>query len=437
MGFDEVQIDVLFAQLNVMYLDKPLEEIILDSEKIFSLIEDEKSLTSINGILTCSAILKAVPDVNNFQETLKYVKLWAKNKGLYSNIMGQIGGISWAIMVAKICQMYPQYKPSKLIERFFMIYSQWDWEEMSVIIEEIDESLRDNYLLKMNFLKDSSLELSEKNVMNIIIPCFPFKNSSYSVTSMTLKVIKDHFQEAVMILNNIKQGLIDWKNLFETYNFFMDFTKFIKINIFEKNQERINQNVEKNVETEEFLKWRGIVESKLRKLNKLLESNILCTYLDICFYPVAFSSGDKHAKNSLIYYYGLRMRQKSEFDFDKSKFLNFFPLISWFVENLERGEKISTEMVLDISLVKYSKIEKKHLKDLETNKSLFNRFQGKIAKNHPTSSTSCLKMEKNKLYSDNEYFKKSYFSDRMMNDFCDYGNQNSILSAKKKVQYLF
>lgn len=31
------------------------------------------------------------------------MKLWGKSKGIYTNMMGYLGGISWAILVAKIC----------------------------------------------------------------------------------------------------------------------------------------------------------------------------------------------------------------------------------------------------------------------------------------------------------------------------------------------
>lgn len=40
-----------------------------------------------------------------YRNTLKLIKLWAKNKGIYSNMMGYMGGISWAILVGKICQV--------------------------------------------------------------------------------------------------------------------------------------------------------------------------------------------------------------------------------------------------------------------------------------------------------------------------------------------
>jgi poly(A) polymerase len=42
-------------------------------------------------------------------------------------MLGYFGGISLAIMVAKICQLYPNWPPSKLIERFFFIYQYFPW----------------------------------------------------------------------------------------------------------------------------------------------------------------------------------------------------------------------------------------------------------------------------------------------------------------------
>ncbi len=53
--------------------------------------------------------------MENFKQTLRFIKVWAKNKGISSNSMGFLGGISWAILVAKICQIFPNHKPSKLL----------------------------------------------------------------------------------------------------------------------------------------------------------------------------------------------------------------------------------------------------------------------------------------------------------------------------------
>lgn len=58
----------------------------------------------------------------NFKETLRVVKVWAKNRGISSNAMGYLGGISWAILIAKICQIFPNHKPVKLLYEFFYIF---------------------------------------------------------------------------------------------------------------------------------------------------------------------------------------------------------------------------------------------------------------------------------------------------------------------------
>lgn len=38
-------------------------------------------------------------------------------RGLYGNVFGYLGGISWAILTARVCQLYPNAAPSILVRR--------------------------------------------------------------------------------------------------------------------------------------------------------------------------------------------------------------------------------------------------------------------------------------------------------------------------------
>lgn len=82
-------------------------------------------------------ILNLVPDVATFRTALRTIRLWAKRKflacdcadnlgrGIYSNVLGFPGGVAWALLTARICQLYPNAAPSTIVSKFFPIYYQW------------------------------------------------------------------------------------------------------------------------------------------------------------------------------------------------------------------------------------------------------------------------------------------------------------------------
>ena len=46
-------------------------------------------------------------------------------RGIYSNAMGYLGGVSWAMLVARVCQLYPNAAASLLVQKFFLVFSKW------------------------------------------------------------------------------------------------------------------------------------------------------------------------------------------------------------------------------------------------------------------------------------------------------------------------
>jgi len=116
-------VDLLFAPLDLEKLPEPLD--IMDDSLMNGL--DDVSVRSLNGARVAEYLLDLVPDQSVFRVALRAIKKWARCKGLYSNVLGLLGGINCAILVAFVCQKYPLKDPAVVLEKFFRIMEVWEW----------------------------------------------------------------------------------------------------------------------------------------------------------------------------------------------------------------------------------------------------------------------------------------------------------------------
>ena len=76
-----------------------------------------------------------------FRTALRAIKLWAKAQGLYSNVLGYLGGFSWAVLVAKACVDMHQNQPNggydatAVIHHFFHLFAHWQWPRPVTLVE--------------------------------------------------------------------------------------------------------------------------------------------------------------------------------------------------------------------------------------------------------------------------------------------------------------
>ncbi|XP_029449583.1 poly(A) polymerase gamma isoform X3 [Rhinatrema bivittatum] len=119
--FDNVEIDLVFARLAQQTIPDNLD--LREDSRLRSL--DIRCIRSLNGCRVTDEILHLVPNKENFRLTLRAIKLWAKRRGIYSNMLGFLGGVSWAMLVARTCQLYPNAVASTLVHKFFLVFSKW------------------------------------------------------------------------------------------------------------------------------------------------------------------------------------------------------------------------------------------------------------------------------------------------------------------------
>ncbi|CAE7323164.1 Poly(A) polymerase [Symbiodinium microadriaticum] len=123
-----VCIDLLFARLARAPEAELAEEVVKEDEVLKNM--DEKSVRCLNGFRVADQILNLVPDQETFRRTLRFIKYWARRRGVYSNIVGFFGGITWSLLVARICQLYPYYAPNQLINRL-RAFGAWPYTARS------------------------------------------------------------------------------------------------------------------------------------------------------------------------------------------------------------------------------------------------------------------------------------------------------------------
>ncbi|EGT55592.1 hypothetical protein CAEBREN_22785 [Caenorhabditis brenneri] len=255
LKYSGVELDILFARLALR--EVPDNQELSDDQLLRNL--DAESIRSLNGCRVAEQLLKLVPRQKEFCTALRAIKVWAKNHGIYSNSMGFFGGISWAILIARACQLYPNASPSKLVHRMFFIFSTWTWPHP--VLLKFAAKDRNDIPALCKLVWDPEKKSSDKfHLMPIITPAFPEQNSTHNVTRSSSQIIKDEIWEALEICEQINDGKAKWKDLFEEVNFFSRYKHFIALIMAAPNEE-------------EELSYGGFLESRIRLLVQSLERN--------------------------------------------------------------------------------------------------------------------------------------------------------------------
>lgn len=233
---------------------KDLEKWLLQDEVFRDM--DETSVRCIHGYRVAVQIPKLVPNVEHFLLTTRFIKFWARRRGIYSNIMGFFGGITWTLMVARVCQLFPHYAPSQLVNRFFRVYDQWNWSKPVCLCETVEQPSSPG-IVGLKVWNPKANFADKNHVMPVITPAFPAMNTTHNVTETTKQILLDEIRRGYEVVKRVESNTAEWAEVHEPLPFFSKFPHFLWLEILAKTEEV-------------YQKFSGWVESKLRVLTKQL-----------------------------------------------------------------------------------------------------------------------------------------------------------------------
>jgi len=282
MRFKGISIDLLYAR---MLLTNIPEDMDLANTATLRNVDraDEQTVRSLNGCRVTDQILRLVPNIEHFRTVLRALKLWAKARGVYSNVMGFLGGVNWAILVARICQLYPKAVPAMLLSRFFKIYAIWKWPQ-PIMLQEIEEDAT----LGLRVWDARRNPGDRMHLMPIITPAYPSMNSSYNVTESTLQLMTEQFRQAdgicAEVLYNPSKS-VDWSRLFQPFPFFEKYKHYVEVQVAADSEEN-------------HVKWEGWVQSRLRYLIGIFQMH---SYGCLLLHPWPFELSDGTPHTSFFF----------------------------------------------------------------------------------------------------------------------------------------
>lgn len=314
--YDRVQFDLLFARLPRPIVDTMDQDI--DSDHVLAGM-DTASIKSLNAPRNSTLIYSLVPCQDHFKSALKMIRFWAKRRGLYSSKLGYLGGISWAILVAFVCQLYPKALPATIVCRFFQTMSEWAWPHPIFLSVKYDAGLGHEMWDPVSNIHD------RMHIMPIITPAYPPMNSAYQVSHATFSVMAEEFWRARSICEMISyQQMIPatatisspLEALFTESNFFVRYSWYLVIDI-------------TSPTTTQLFPWVKFVESRLRKLVESLQQ--VNTVSRVHIFPKEFRTTSLGNTPGCSYYIGLQFPSSMIRNFPPMSMANLNAAIKFFV----------------------------------------------------------------------------------------------------------
>ncbi|MDY7231411.1 poly(A) polymerase [Hyalangium rubrum] len=185
---------------------------------------DTAGFRSLNGWADTNALLEVVgregAGLERFRTVLRAVRAWAKTHGVYSHALGYLGGLSWAVLVAWDCVRAPREASSseeRQLAHFFETFAAWPWPQPVTLTPETARYSPNG----------------KRDLMPIIAPAQPLRNTARNVSRSTLQVLREEFARAQDLLHRAREeGTPEaWQALFTPVDLAKDLSTRLEVTV--------------------------------------------------------------------------------------------------------------------------------------------------------------------------------------------------------------
>jgi poly(A) polymerase len=251
---------------------------------VFQCISKE-TRQSVQGFRTVLEIRRRIPvPLDVYSTTLRAIKYWAVQRKVYGNNYCYPAGVSLAVMVARVCQVFPASLPNALVRFFFLFYRQWLGKQTTVSPLFITERLKPDPPPRIHGMWDTwdpQRDACKEDLLPVLNPAYPHNNTCYNVGRSG----RDHFYREIVRANAILQqqqapgiAMTKWDDLWPPYRLGDDYNHFLMIEVAEMNGLSTS-------EKQGFDSWALLIESKL----KILLFSLEC-WCEVRMWPKRLSS---------------------------------------------------------------------------------------------------------------------------------------------------
>jgi hypothetical protein len=223
---------------------------------------DEASILSFSGPRVTEMLLALVPAMEAYLVALRYLRVWAKRRGIYSNRSGYLGGINLALFACFVAQKHPGAGAALLVTKVFETFARWKWaRENPVALEDTTGATAGPcppWLQALDWATTSGRAHpgaggGAQEAMTLLTPCFPRTNSLFTTSTFSRRVMARELERGAGLLASASTSPTVWEIVAAPHVLFATCPRFLRVRILADDSPRGRT-------------WQGYMESQVRHL---------------------------------------------------------------------------------------------------------------------------------------------------------------------------